>query len=74
MIWVVLLVCVAAAPGHDPVCADQVYSEPVDSVLVCQLVAGDISRIYEGSRNPRCVIGRRPQLPVISFAPTDRYG
>jgi len=67
-VWIVLLICV----GHS--CSDQVYAEPVESILVCQLVAGDISRIYEGSSNPRCVIGRRPQLPVISFAPADRYG
>ncbi len=74
MIWVVLLVCVAAAQGQQPVCADQVFAQPVDTVLICQLVAGDISRIYEGSSNPRCVVGARPNLPLISFAAAGRYG
>jgi hypothetical protein len=67
-VWIVLLICVGQS------CSDQVYAEPVDSILVCQLVAGDISRIYEGSSNPRCVIGRRPHLPFISFTAADRYG
>jgi hypothetical protein len=73
-IWIVMLICIGAAPGQPSICADQVYAEPVETVLLCMLGAGDISRIYEGSRNPRCVVGSKPNLPDISFAAAERWG